>query len=88
MKHALSFALVFAVSLVAAALVIVPSCLGPFFETPPDWRRQRQALRQFSRETARKFGDRHGDKPVGQWPELDRLTFLNAQRILAEMGEP
>jgi hypothetical protein len=79
------FALAFAALLVALALVFVPGCIGPFFETPPAWKRQREQTRRAAIDTIRKFEARHGDTPVEQWPELDRTTYRNAKRILADL---
>jgi hypothetical protein len=88
-RHAGLFALLCAAALLALALVFVPSCLGPLMETPAEWRRQRETMRQSALDTVKKFEDRHGNKPVEEWPEGDRQTYSNAQRILGEMeGKP
>jgi hypothetical protein len=89
MKHLPLFALIFAAALVAVALIAVPSCIGLFFETPPDWKAQREETRNRAELTIRKFEARHGDKSIEEWPELDRQTYRNAKRILGEMdGNP
>jgi hypothetical protein len=74
MRLAALFALLCAAALVVLALVFVPSCLGPLIETPAHWRWQRQTMRQSALDTVRKFEDRHGNEPVEEWPEGDRLT--------------
>jgi hypothetical protein len=89
MKHLPLFALVFAAALVVVALIAVPSCIDLFFETPPDWKAQREETSNRAELTIRKFEARHGDKPLEEWPELDRQTYRNARRILGEMaGNP
>ena len=86
MKHLPLVALLFAAALGAITLVVVPSCIGPFFETPPDWKLQRQTLRQSAAETVRKYEVMYGDTPVEEWPEeRHRLTYTNAKRILDKM---
>jgi hypothetical protein len=34
--------------------------------------------------TVKKFERCHGEKPVEEWPELDRQTYRNAKRVLGE----
>ena len=90
MKHLPLFALLCVFAIVAVALTVVPSCIGPFFETPPDWERQRATLRQTCRDTVARYEKLYGDTPVEEWPEeRQRQTYRNAKRILAEMdGSP
>jgi hypothetical protein len=90
MKHLPLFALVFAAALVAVALIAVPSCIGLFSETPPDWEQQRATLKRTSTETVARYEAMYGELPVEEWPsERHRQTHRNAQRILAEMdGDP
>jgi hypothetical protein len=87
MKHIALFALRYAAAMAAVVLIAVPSCLGPFFETPPAWMDQREETRNRARRSIQKFHDRPGDKPIEEGPELDRQTYRNAKRILAEMGQ-
>ena len=88
MKHLPLFALVCAVLLIALALVSVPGCVGPLVETPPAWRRQRATMRQNALGTAKKLEQRHGDTPVEEWPETDRLTYMLARKILGDVVCP
>jgi hypothetical protein len=90
MKHATLFALAFATALVAVALIVFPSCIGPFFETPADWKTQRETMRRSACETVVRYEKLYGELPVEDWPEeRHRQTYRNAKRILVEMdGKP
>ena len=90
MKHLPLFALLCVFAIVAVALTVVPSCIGPFFETPPDWERQRATLKRTSTETVARYEAMYGELPVEEWPEeRHRQTYRNAKRILGEMdGNP
>jgi hypothetical protein len=88
MRHLPLFALVFAAALIAGALVVVPCCVDPVFDVPPDWKIQREQLRKEARETVARHEALYGDLPVEEWPEeRHRLGYRLARRILAEMGE-
>jgi hypothetical protein len=66
----------------------VPGCLGPYLETPADWKAQRAALRQRAREAVARFEALYGDLPVEDWPEvLHRETYRNAKDILDMLGD-
>ena len=90
MKHLPLFALVFAAALVVVALIAVPSCIGLFFEAPPDSEQQRATLKQTCTETVARYEAMYGELPVEEWPEeRHRQTYRNAKRILGEMdGNP
>ena len=56
---------------------------------PADYGEQIWALRKTCLDTLAKYQARYGDLPVEEWPsEGDRLTYTNAQRILAGMEKP
>ncbi len=88
MKYVSFVALLLAAALAATALVVVPNCIGPFFETPPSWKAQREDTRKEAAGTVRKLEARQGNKPVEEWPERDRQLHRNAKRILGETGGP
>jgi hypothetical protein len=90
MKYLPLFALLCVFAFVAIALTVVPSCVGPFFETPPDWEQQRAMLRRTCREAVAKYEELYGDTPAEEWPEeRHRQIYRNAKRILGEMdGNP
>jgi hypothetical protein len=79
-------ALVLVLALVALAPAFVPSCVAPWVETPPDWKRQREETRKAARESVERLEKQYGDKPFGQWDERHKQIYTNAERILAEMG--
>jgi hypothetical protein len=74
-----------AFALVALALEFVPSCVGPWVETPGDWKAQREIMRQISRESAERLAKRYGNRPVGEWDERHRQIYRNAKRILRKL---
>jgi hypothetical protein len=89
MKHATLCSLLLAFALVALALEFVLSCLGPWVETPGDWKVQRETMRQISRESAERLAKRYGNRPVGEWDERHEQIYHNAKRILRELcGRP
>jgi hypothetical protein len=65
------------------------NCVGPLVETPPAWRHQREQSAKAAIRTVEKLQVRHGDTPVGDWAEEDRILWNIAGRILGEAdGSP
>jgi hypothetical protein len=89
MKPATLCSLLLAFALVALALEFVPSCVGPWVETPGYWKAQRETMRQISRESVERLEKQYGNRPAGEWDERHRQIYRNAKRILRELcGRP
>jgi hypothetical protein len=74
-------------ALAILAVLNVPGAIGPWIETPADWKQQREELRKMARETVEKYHRLYGDTPPERWPEeRHRLIYRQAKRVLAEMG--
>jgi hypothetical protein len=85
MRFTNSLILLAVVVLAVLTTLMTPSCVETILR-PADDGEQRQALRRACQDTLAKYRARYGDLPVEEWPcERARLTYTNAQRILAGM---
>lgn len=80
--HAL--ALITILSLAATALLTIPSCIEHMLQHPADWQEINGVTRREAERTIKKMRERHGTKPVEEWPEGDQQIWRNAKRILGE----